>query len=82
MVEIASRSAGPTSGALGDIHRIAIDILHVIGEEHRIHSLHQSPTSSYPSMRPPMSTTTVRIHPIRARGRDSRRDGGRVGQQP
>ena len=37
MVEIASRSAGPTSGALGDIHRIAIDILHVIGEDHRIH---------------------------------------------
>ena len=37
MVEIASRSAGPTSGALGDIHWIAIDILHVIGEDHRIH---------------------------------------------
>ncbi|KAL6324769.1 hypothetical protein AAG906_018296 [Vitis piasezkii] len=48
MVEIAS-----------DIHRIVIDILHVIGEEHRIHSLHQSPTSSYPSMSPPVSTTTV-----------------------
>ena len=30
MVEIASRSAGPTLGALGDIHQIAIDILHVI----------------------------------------------------
>ena len=37
MVEIASRSAGLTSGALGNIHRIAIDILHVIGEDHRIH---------------------------------------------
>ena len=26
MVEIASQSARPTSGALGDIHRTAIDI--------------------------------------------------------
>ncbi|RVW94352.1 Serine/threonine-protein phosphatase 7 long form-like [Vitis vinifera] len=68
MVEIASRSAGPTSGALGDIHRIAIDILHVIGEEHRIHSLRQSPTSSYPSMSPPVSATTVRMQPIRGEG--------------
>ena len=40
MVEIASRSTGPTSRALGDIHRIAIDILHVIGEDHHIHSAH------------------------------------------
>ncbi|RVW66257.1 hypothetical protein CK203_066389 [Vitis vinifera] len=64
--------------ALGDIHRIAIDILHVIEEDHRIHFARQSPTSSYPSMRPPVSATTVRMQPIRARGRDSRRDGGRV----
>ena len=76
MVEIASRSAGPTSGALGGIHRIAIDILHVIGEEHRIHFARQSPISSYPSMRPPVSATTVRMQPIRGRGRGSRRDGG------
>ena len=40
MVEIASRSARPTSGALGDIHWITIDILHVIGEDHHIHSAH------------------------------------------
>ena len=64
MVEIASRFAMPTSSALGDIHRIAIDILHVIGEEHRIHLVLQSPTSSYPSMRPPVSATTVRMQPI------------------
>ena len=64
MVEIASRFAGPTSGALSDIHQIAIDILHVIGEEHRIHLLRQSPTSSYPSMRPPVSATTIRMQPI------------------
>ena len=82
MVEIASQSVGPTSGALGNIHRIAIDILHVIGEDHRIHFARQSPTSSYPSMRPPVSATTVMMQPIRGRGRDSRRDGGRVGQQP
>ncbi|KAL6345123.1 hypothetical protein AAG906_013607 [Vitis piasezkii] len=69
-------------GALGDIHRIAIDILHVIGEEHRIHSLRQSPTSSYPSMSPPVSATTVRMQPIRGRGRGSRRDDGRAGRQP
>ena len=82
MVEIASRSAGPTLGALGDIHRIAIDILHAIGEDHRIHYVRQSPTSSYPSMRPLVSTITVRMQPIRGRGRDSRRDGGRASQQP
>ena len=39
MVEIVSRSTRPTLGALGDSHRIAIDILHVIGEEHYIHSI-------------------------------------------
>ena len=65
MVNIASRSARPTSGALGDIHRIAIDILHVIGEDHRIHFVRQSPTSSYPSMRPPVSATTAKMQPIR-----------------
>ncbi|RVW72697.1 hypothetical protein CK203_056753 [Vitis vinifera] len=65
MVEIASRSVGPTSSALGDIHWIAIDILHVIEEEHRIHSVRQSPTSSYPSMRPLVSATTVKMQPIR-----------------
>ena len=64
MVEIASGSVGPTSGALGNIHRIAIDILHIIREEHRIHSVCQSPTSSYPSMRPPVSATTIRMQPI------------------
>ena len=74
MVEIASRSAGLTSGALGDIHHIAIDILHVIGEEHRIHFARQSPISSYPSMRPPVSATTVRMQPIRGRGRCRRAD--------
>ncbi|KAL6315777.1 hypothetical protein AAG906_008162 [Vitis piasezkii] len=61
---IASRSTGPTSGALGDFHRIAIDIEHVIGEEHRIHSVRQSPTSSDPSMRPLVSATTIRIQSI------------------
>ena len=65
MVEIASRFAGPISGALGDIHRIAIDILHVIGEEHHIHLVRQSPTSLDSSMRLPMSSTTVRMQPIR-----------------
>ena len=64
MVEIASRSTKPTSGALGDIHRIAIDILHVFGEEHRIHSVRQLPTSSYLSMRPPVLVATVRRQPI------------------
>ena len=64
MVEIASQSVGPTSGASSDIHRIVIDILHVIGEEHRIHSVCQSPTSSDPSMRPHVLATTVRMQPI------------------
>ena len=82
MVEIASQSVRPTSGAFGDIHRIVIDILHVIGEEHRIHSVRQSPTSSYPSMRPLVSTATVRMQPIQSQGRGSRRDGRRASRQP
>ncbi|KAL6335558.1 hypothetical protein AAG906_030688 [Vitis piasezkii] len=80
MVEISSRFVGPTSGALGDIHRIAIDILHVIGEEHHIHSVRRSPTSSDPSMRSPMSTPIIRMQPIRGRGRGSRRDDGQAGR--
>ena len=79
MVEIASRSVGPTSSALGDIHWISIDILHVIREEHCIHSVRQLLTSSDQSMRPLVSATIVRMQPIRGRRKCGKRDGGRVG---
>ena len=45
MVKNASRFGGATSGELSDIHRIATNILHVIGEEHHICSVHESSTS-------------------------------------
>ena len=72
MVEIASRSVRATLSALGNIHRIVIDILHVIREEHHIHSVRESSTSSNPSMKPLVLATIVRMQPIRGQGRGSR----------
>ena len=72
MVEIASRSVRATLSALGNIHQIVIDILHVIREEHHIHLVYESFTSSNPSMKPLVLATTVRMQPIRGQGRGSR----------
>ncbi|RVX18379.1 Serine/threonine-protein phosphatase 7 long form-like [Vitis vinifera] len=60
------------SNDLEETHRIAIDVLHAIGEDHRVHSTHEPSTSSGPSMRPSSLITPVRVPPIRGRGRGGR----------
>ncbi|RVW27261.1 Serine/threonine-protein phosphatase 7 long form-like [Vitis vinifera] len=65
------------SNDLEETHRIAIDVLRAIGEDHRLHSTHEPSTSSGSSMRPPSLITPVRVPPIRGRGRGGRRAGHR-----
>ena len=84
MADIASRSRYATTGFVYDLHHIAKSVLHQIGEEHRIADYDQEASTSHgPSIRPPVSSTPVRMQPIRGRGRgrvDQRghgRDGGR-----
>ena len=67
-----------------NLHHIARSVLHHIEEEHRISDYDQETSTSHgPSIRPPVSSTPVRMQPIRGRGRgrvDRRgcsRDGGR-----
>ena len=76
MVDIASISHGASSGLLYDIHHIARLVLRLIGEDHRIDAQDEEASTSHgPSIRPPTSSTTVRIQLIRGRGRV--RSGGR-----
>ena len=70
MVDIASRSRYATTGLVYDLHHIARSVLHQIGEEHRITGYDQEASTSHgPSIRPPMSSTLVRMQPIQGRGR-------------
>ena len=70
MADIASRLRYATTGLVCDIHRIARSVLHQIGEEHRIAGYDQKTSTSHgPAIRPPMSSTPVRMQPIRGRGR-------------
>ena len=88
MANIASRSHYATTGLVCDIHHIARSVLHQIREEHRITGYDQKACTSHgPSIRPPMSSTPIRMQLIQGRGRgrgrgrvDRRgrgRDGGR-----
>ena len=71
MADIASRSRGATIGLLYDLHHIVRSVLHQIREEHRIACYDQETfTSHEPSIRPPTSSTTIRMQPIQGRGRD------------
>ena len=65
------------SNDLEETHRIAIDVLHAIGEDHRVHLTHEPSISLGPSMRPPSLITPIRVPPIRGRGRGGRRAGHR-----
>ena len=70
MADIASRSCGVTTGLMYDLHHIARSVLHRIREEHRITGHDQEASTSHgPSIRPPVSSTPVRMQPIRGRGR-------------
>ena len=76
MADIASRSRYATTGFVYDLHHIAKSVLHQIGEEHLIADYDQEASTSHgPSIRPQVSSTPVRMQPIRGRGR------GRVDQR-
>ena len=75
MVEIVTISHGASSGLLYDIHHITRLVLCLIGENQCIASQEEEVSTSHgPSIRPPTSSTVVRMQPIRGRGR--RRGGG------
>ena len=66
MDDIASRSCGATTGLVYDLHHIAISVLHQIEEERSIASYNQEASTSHG---PSVSSTQVRIQPIRGRSR-------------
>ena len=70
MANIASHSHGTTIGLVYDLHHIARLVLHQIGEEHRIVGYDQEAFTSHgSSFRPLVSSTLIRMQPIRGRGR-------------
>ena len=82
MTRIASRSHEASIGLVYNLYHIVRSMLHQIGEEHRIASYDQEASTSHePSFRPPVSSTLVRMQPIRGkgRGRVDRRGRGRDG---
>ena len=86
MADIASRSGYATTDLVCDIHQIARLVLHQIGEEHRNAGYEQEASTSHgPSIRPPVSSTAVRVQPSRGRGRGrgrvDRRGRGRDGRR-
>ena len=78
MADIASRSCYATTGLVYNLHHIARSVLHRITDYDQ-----EASTSHRPSFIPPVSSTLLRMQPIRGRGRgriDWRvrgRDGGR-----
>ena len=84
MADKASCSRGATTGLVYDLHHIARLVLHQIGEEHHIAGYDQEASTSHgPSIRPPVSSTPVRMQPIQGRGRRrvDRRGRGRDGER-
>ena len=82
MIDIASCLCYATIGLVYDLHHIARSVLQQIREEHRIAGYDQEVSTSHgPSIRPPVSSTPVRMQPIRGRGRGrvDRRGRGRDG---
>ena len=77
LIQIIVVSQMAISNDLEETHQIAIDVLHAIGEDHRVHSTQEPSTSSGSSMRPPSLITLVRGPPIRGWGRGGRRAGHR-----
>ena len=70
MVDIASCSRYATTSLVYDLHHIARSVLYQIGEGHRIAGYDQEASTSHgSSIRPPLSSTSVCMQPIRGRGR-------------
>ena len=62
MVDIASISHGASSGLLYNIHHIAISVLCLIEEDHRIAAQDEETSTSHgPSIRPPTSSIAFRM---------------------
>ena len=62
MVDIATISHGASSSFLYDIHHIARSVLHPIGEDQHIAAQDEEASASHgPSIRPPTSSTIVRM---------------------
>ena len=77
MVDITSISHGASLGLLYDIHHIARLVLRLIGEDHHIATQDEEASTSHgPSIRPLTSSTVVRMHSIRGRGRGGGRGHG------
>ena len=77
LIQITAVSQMAISNDLEETHRIVIDVLRVIGEDHRIHSTHESSTSLGPFMRPSSLITPIKVPPIRGRGKGGRQVGHR-----
>ena len=77
LIQITIVSQMTISNDLEETHRIAIDVLRAIGQDHCVHSTQEPSTSSWPSMRPPSLIMPVRVPPIRGRGSG----GHQAGQQ-
>ena len=76
MVDIVDRSRFSTAGAMCDIYHIAQSALQQIEKGHRIAGYAQEASTSHtPSSRPPMSSTSSLMEPIRGRGRGRGRGG-------
>ena len=76
MVDIANRSSGATSGLVYDILQIVTSVLLLIGEEHHISTHDEETYTLYgPSIRPLMSSTTVKMQHIQGLGRGGERGG-------
>ena len=70
MADIASRLRYATTGLVYDLHHIARLVLHQIEEEHRFAGYDQKASTSHgPFIRPLVSSTPVRMQPIRGRRR-------------
>ena len=65
LIQITVVSHMAISDDLEETHRIAINVLRAIGEDHRLHSTHEPSTSSGPSRRPPSLIMPVRVPPIK-----------------
>ena len=62
MVDIASISHGGSLALVHDIHHIARSVLRLIGEDHYIVAHDEEASTSHGlSIRPPTSSTTVRM---------------------
>ena len=62
MVEITTISHGASLGFMYNIHHIARSVLRLTGLDQRIAAQDEEASTSHgPSIRPPMSSTTVRM---------------------